>query len=188
MAAVRLFKRTACFALSGFMWHSTATWCALWAAANLQDSCRRARGCVWMEEYLVSLLHARWNLGGLDKCTVTILYTSKVSGDGFCVFLWISVYYLGRAVRSHFGGLVMLPFVFILVFIKPPPHTSSHASRKQNKTKTSQTQFPPTSISQPVCLSSMMMISRTDSPILILWSCLVEASFMALINFFLGQH
>lgn len=69
MAAASLFKRTGCFALSGFMWHSTATWCALWVAANLQGSCSRARGCVWMEEYLVSVLHVRWNLGGLDKST-----------------------------------------------------------------------------------------------------------------------
>lgn len=86
MAAVHLFKRTACFALSGFTRHSTATWCALWAAANFQDRCSRARGCVWMEEYLVSLLHARWNLGGLDKCTVTILYSSKLSENKIYIF------------------------------------------------------------------------------------------------------
>lgn len=185
MAAVRLFKRTACFALSGFMWHSTATWCALWVAANLQDSCSRARGCVWMEEYLVSVLHARRNLGGLDKCAVTILYTSKLSEDDFYdIFSWISFYYLCRVVRSFdFWGLLMLAFVFILVFIKPPPHTLFLPSLEKNKEKKHHKHMfiPPTFHSQCVCLLCWWFPGQTHP-----YYHSRVASFMALINFFVN--
>lgn len=184
MAAVRLFKRMACFALSGFMWHSTATWCALWVAANLQDSGSRARGCVWMEEYLVSVLHARRNLGGLDKCTVTILYTSKLSEDDFYdIFSWISFYYLCRVVRSHFWGLLMLAVVFILVFIKPPPHTLFLPCLEKNKEKKHHKHMfiPPPFHSQCVCLLCWWFPGQTHP-----YYHSRVASFMALINFFVN--
>lgn len=60
----------------------------------------------------------------------------------------------------------MLAFVFILVFIKLPHFVLPMPQEKQRKKKTSQTHVHPTPISQPVGLSSVLMISRTDSPIL----------------------